>query len=113
MLKILPDCPVEVTLSLIGNKWKVLILRELLEGTKRFSELKRALSGVTQKMLTQQLRDMEESGLVIRTVYPVVPPKVEYSLSATGESLRPVLDALRVWGEGYRTHHAGGNYEKF
>ena len=113
MQKTLPDCPVEVTLSLIGSKWKVLILRELLEGTKRFSELKRALFGVTQKMLTQQLRDMEESGLVIRTVYPVVPPKVEYSLSETGESLRPVLDALRAWGEGYRTHHAGGNYEKF
>lgn len=112
MQKILPDCPVEVTLSLIGNKWKVLILRELLEGTKRFSELKRALFGVTQKMLTQQLRDMEESGLVIRTVYPVVPPKVEYSLSETGESLRPVLDALRVWGEGYRAAF-GESYEKF
>lgn len=102
MEKSLPDCPVEITLSMISNKWKVLILRELFGGTRRFSELKRSLPGLTQKMLTQQLRDMEASGLIERTVYPVVPPKVEYSLSPLGRSLSPVLDALREWGESYK-----------
>jgi DNA-binding HxlR family transcriptional regulator len=102
MSKQLPDCPVEIALMMIGTKWKVLILRELATGTKRFSELKHGIHGVTQKMLTQQLRDMEEDGLVIRTVYPVVPPKVEYRLSDTGKTLQPVLDALHHWGEDYR-----------
>ena len=103
----LPDCPVEITLSMIGTKWKVLILRELCGGTRRFSELKRSIGGVTQKMLTQQLREMEDDGLVIRTVYPVVPPKVEYSLSEIGESLRPILDTLRDWGDRYRESWSG------
>lgn len=98
----LPECPVEITLAMIGTKWKVLILRELSSGTKRFSELKRGINGITQKMLTQQLRDMEGDGLINRTVYPVVPPKVEYSLSETGETLKTVLDAMHKWGENYR-----------
>lgn len=100
----LPDCPVEITLSMIGTKWKVLIIRELALGTRRFSELKRGIAGITQKMLTQQLREMEDDGLVIRTVYPVVPPKVEYRLSETGETLNPILEALRQWGEDYRNN---------
>ena len=102
MNRSLPDCPVEVTLSMIGNKWKVLILRELLQGTRRFSELKRALKGVTQKMLTQQLRDMETTGLLSRKIYPVVPPRVEYSLTPLGFSLKPILDAMDAWGTNYK-----------
>lgn len=106
MLNELPACPVEVTLSMIGNKWKVLILRELFRGTQRFSELKRELKGVTQKMLTQQLRDMENSGLVSRKIYPVVPPKVEYSLTPLGSTLKPILDAMDAWGSSYREYCA-------
>lgn len=98
----LPACPVETTLTLIGDKWKVLILRDLMDGTKRFGELRKSLSGVSQKILTAQLRDMESSGLVNRKVYAEVPPKVEYSLTALGDSLRPVIDVLRTWGEGYK-----------
>ena len=98
----LPACPVETTLMLIGDKWKVLILRDLMDGTKRFGELRKSLSGVSQKVLTAQLRDMESSGLVNRKVYAEVPPKVEYSLTALGDSLRPVIDVLRTWGEGYK-----------
>ena len=94
----LPACPVETTLRVIGDKWKVLILRDLFGGTKRFSELKRSLAGVTQKMLTQQLRELEDDGIVHREVYPVVPPKVEYSLTELGLSLRPVIDSLYSWG---------------
>ena len=97
----LPACPVETTLTLIGNKWKVLILRDLLPGTKRFGELKKLIGGVSQKVLTAQLRDMEENGLVIRTVYAQVPPKVEYSLTELGYSLKPILDALWNWGDEY------------
>ena len=97
-----PACPVETTLTLISDKWKVLILRDLLPGTKRFSELKRSIGHVTQKVLTAQLRQMEESGLVIRTVYPEVPPRVEYSLTELGYSLKPVLDAMWDWGENYK-----------
>lgn len=100
--KDLPACPVETTLTLISDKWKVLILRDLLPGTKRFSELKRSIGHVTQKVLTAQLRQMEESGLVIRTVYPEVPPRVEYSLTELGYSLKPVLDAMWDWGENYK-----------
>lgn len=100
--KELPACPVEATLTLISDKWKVLILRDLLPGTKRFSELKRSIGHVTQKVLTVQLRQMEESGLVIRTVYPEVPPRVEYSLTELGYSLKPVLDAMWDWGENYK-----------
>lgn len=100
--KELPACPVEVTLTLISDKWKVLILRDLLPGTKRFSELKRSIGHVTQKVLTAQLRQMEESGLVSRKVYAEVPPRVEYTLTELGYSLRPILDAMRVWGEEYQ-----------
>lgn len=100
--KTLPACPVETTLSLIGDKWKVLILRDLMPGTKRFGELKRSVGGVTQKVLTAQLRQMEDCGLLTRTVYPEVPPKVEYTLTELGYSLKPVLDALNAWGEGYQ-----------
>lgn len=98
----LPACPVETTLTLIGDKWKVLILRDLMDGTKRFGELKKSLGGVSQKVLTAQLRDMESSGIISRKVYAEVPPKVEYSLTALGDSLRPVIDVLRTWGEGYK-----------
>ena len=98
----LPACPVETTLGLIGDKWKVLILRDLLPGTKRFGELKKSIGSVSQKELTAQLRDMEESGLVSRKVYAEVPPRVEYSLTDLGKSLKPILDAMRDWGEGYK-----------
>ena len=101
-IKELPACPVETTLTLIGDKWKVLILRDLLSGTKRFGELKKSIGGVSQKVLTTQLRDMEENGLVNRKVYAEVPPKVEYSLTDLGHSLKPILDALWNWGEEYK-----------
>ena len=100
--KPLPDCPVETTLTLISDKWKVLILRDLLTGTKRFGELRRSIGTVTQKVLTAQLRQMEESGLVRRTVYPEVPPRVEYSLTELGFSLKPILDAMWSWGVAYQ-----------
>ena len=106
MAKKLPACPVETTLTLIGDKWKVLILRDLLPGTKRFGELKRSVGGVSQKVLTSQLRQMEGSGLLTRTVYPEVPPRVEYTLTELGRSLKPVLDAMEVWGEGYKAKNA-------
>ncbi len=98
----LPACPVETTLTLIGDKWKVLILRDLMPGTKRFGELKKSIGSVSQKVLTAQLRAMEESGLVHREVYAEVPPRVEYSLTELGRSLKPVLDSMRVWGEEYK-----------
>lgn len=101
-MKSLPACPVETTLTLIGNKWKVLILRDLMTGKKRFGELKRSVSGISQKVLTAQLRDMEEGGLLTRTVYPEVPPKVEYELTQLGDSLKPILDELQAWGENYK-----------
>ena len=101
-LKELPDCPVETTLTLIDDKWKVLILRDLLPGTKRFGELKKSIGSVSQKVLTAQLRDMEQSGLVNRKVYAEVPPRVEYSLTELGKSLQPILDAMSNWGEGYK-----------
>lgn len=100
--KELPACPVETTLTLIGDKWKVLILRDLLTGTKRFGELRRSVGNVSQKVLTAQLRAMEDSGLLTRTVYPEVPPRVEYSLTELGASLKPILDAMWNWGEGYK-----------
>ncbi len=102
MTDCLPACPVETTLTLIGDKWKVLILRDLMEGTKRFGELKRSLENISQKVLTAQLRSMEESGLVERTVYAEVPPRVEYSLTGLGKSLQPILDAMKNWGESYK-----------
>lgn len=94
-------CPVEATLSLIGGKWKGVILWHLLHGTMRFNEIRRRLSGVTQRMLTNQLRELEADGFIVRTVYPQVPPKVEYSLSDRGRSLEPVIRALKAWGEEY------------
>ena len=98
----LPACPVETTLMLIGDKWKVLILRDLMEGTKRFGELKKSIGTVSQKVLTAQLRDMEAKGLLTRTVYAEVPPRVEYTLTELGKSLKPILDALWNWGEEYK-----------
>ncbi len=99
----MPACPVETTLKVIGDKWKILILRDLLSNEcMRFSELKRSLGGVTQKMLTQQLRQMEADGLIDRKVYPVVPPKVEYSLTEFGKTLRPVLDSMSAWGAEFK-----------
>ena len=104
--KELPACPVETTLMLIGDKWKVLILRDLMPGTKRFGELKKSIGSVSQKVLTAQLRDMEEKGLVNRKVYAEVPPRVEYSLTELGKSLKPILDAMWTWGEGYKVQNS-------
>ena len=104
-IKDLPACPVETTLTLIGDKWKVLILRDLMPGTKRFGELKKSIGIVSQKVLTAQLRDMEQSGLVNRKVYAEVPPRVEYSLTELGQSLKPILDAMQHWGEDYKASH--------
>lgn len=98
----LPACPVETTLMIIGDKWKVLILRDLMDGTKRFGELKKSIGSVSQKVLTAQLRDMEEKKLVVRKVYAEVPPRVEYTLTETGYSLKPILDAMSRWGEEYK-----------
>ena len=106
-LDVLPACPVETTLILIGDKWKVLILRDLLQGTRRFGELKKSIGSVSQKVLTAKLRDMEENGLVQREVYAEVPPKVEYSLTELGQSLKPILDAMWKWGEEYKKGAAG------
>ena len=100
--KELPACPVETTLTLIGDKWKVLILRDLMPGTKRFGELKKSVGNVSQKVLTAQLRAMEASGLVHREVYAEVPPRVEYSLTGLGRSLKPILDSMWTWGEEYK-----------
>lgn len=100
--KELPACPVETTLTLIGNKWKVLIIRDLLQGTKRFGELKKSIGSVSQKALTSQLRAMEEDGLIHREVYAEVPPRVEYSLTELGWSLKPILDAMVNWGNNYK-----------
>ena len=96
------QCPVTAALSVIGGKWKVIILWHLQDGVKRFGELQRLVKGISQKMLTQELRDLEECGLVSRKVYPVVPPKVEYSLTDTGWSLKPVLEQLSEWGTEYQ-----------
>ena len=104
--KELPACPVETTLMLIGDKWKVLILRDLLPGTKRFGELKKSIGNVSQKVLTAQLRDMESNGLVNRKVYSEVPPRVEYSLTELGRSLKPILDAMWDWGKEFKAHNA-------
>ncbi|MBD5098939.1 MAG: helix-turn-helix transcriptional regulator [Clostridiales bacterium] len=105
-VKELPACPVETTLALIGDKWKVLILRDLLPGTKRFGELRKSLGTVSQKVLTTQLRQMEDGGLVIRTAYAEVPPRVEYTLTELGYSLKPVLDAMVTWGTEYKAKQA-------
>jgi DNA-binding HxlR family transcriptional regulator len=97
-----PGCAVEATLDLIDGKWKGVILFHLLAGTQRFGELRRRMPGITQRMLTKQLRALEEDGLVIRKVYAEVPPRVEYTLSEVGASLRPVIETLRTWGEGHQ-----------
>ena len=98
----LPACPVETTLSLISDRWKVFIIRDLLEGTKRFGELKKSVGNISQKVLTANLRSMEESGLLTRKVYAEVPPRVEYTLTETGYSLKPILDAMVDWGTKYK-----------
>lgn len=100
----LPICPVATTVQMIGNKWKLLILRNLLVRPWRFNELLRNLEGISQKVLTDNLRALEADGIVIRTVYPEVPPRVEYSLSPIGETLRPILDTMQAWGEQYKKH---------
>ena len=97
----LPVCPVATTVGLIGNNWKLLIMRNLLTGTQRFGELNKSIPGVSQKVLTEYLRSMEADGIVIRTVYPEVPPRVEYKLSELGESMRPILFAMESWGVVY------------
>ena len=99
----LPRCPVEITLKFIGDKWKILILRDLLTGTKRFGELKKSVGNITQKVLTSNLRAMEENGLLTRKVYPEVPPRVEYTLNETGYILKPILDSMFEWGENYKS----------
>ena len=105
-VKDLPACPVETTLTLISDKWKVLILRDLMPGARRFGELKKSLGGVSQKVLAAQLREMEGSGLLTRTVYPEVPPHVEYPRTELWRSLKPVLDAMQAWGEEYKAQNA-------
>lgn len=102
--KDLPKCPIETTIKMLGCRWKILIIRELLSGTKRFGELKKNVTGITQKVLTSKLRDMEELGLLERSVYPQIPPKVEYTLTDIGYSLRPVLDSLKSWGKDYKKY---------
>ncbi|MFQ0973656.1 winged helix-turn-helix transcriptional regulator [Gilliamella sp. CG35] len=102
----LPPCPVETALMLMGDKWKVLIVRDLLTGTKRFGELKKSLDGISQKVLTQHLRAMEKNGLIHRKVYAQVPPKVEYTLTEVGQSLKQVHDAMLAWGSAYKLRHS-------
>ena len=106
MNKELPACPVETTLMLISDRWKVLIIRDLLGGTKRFSELKKSIGSISQKVLTANLRSMEASGLLTRTIYPEVPPRVEYTLTETGYSLKPVLDFMVTWGTSYQQNNS-------
>ena len=101
-----PPCPVETTLLLMGDKWKVLIVRDLLSGTKRFGELKKSLNGISQKVLTSHLRTMEKNGLITRKVYAQVPPKVEYTLTEVGESLKQVHDAMLDWGSIYKLKYS-------
>ena len=98
----LPPCPVEVTLSMISDRWKVLILRDLITGTKRFGELRKSIGNVSQKVLTSNLRSMEDDGLIKRKVFAEVPPRVEYTLTDTGMSLKPVLDSMEKWGKEYK-----------
>lgn len=98
----LPACPVATTVGLIGSKWKLLIIRNLLARPWRFNELKNDLTGISQKVLTDSLRSMEADGIITRTIYPEVPPRVEYALSDLGETMRPILDAMKEWGENYK-----------
>ena len=98
----LPDCPVATTVSLIGSKWKLLIMRNLLLRPWRFNELQKSLDGISQKVLTDSLRSMEADGIITRTVYPEVPPRVEYALSELGESMRPIIKSMEAWGNNYK-----------
>ena len=98
----LPDCPVATTVQLIGSKWKLLILRNLLNRPWRFNELQKSLEGISQKVLTSSLRSMEEDGIITRTVYPEKPPRVEYSLSELGERMRPIIKSMELWGIEYK-----------
>lgn len=98
----LPECDVATTVQIIGNKWKLLIIRNLLQRPWRFNELKKNLEGISQKVLTDSLRSMEADGIITRTVYPEVPPRVEYALSDLGNSMRPILDAMETWGRNYK-----------
>ena len=98
----LPACPVAITVQLIGSKWKLLIMRNLLQRPWRFNELRKDLEGISQKVLTDSLRSMEGDGIITRTVYAEVPPRVEYALSGLGESMRPILDAMEQWGTNYK-----------
>jgi len=100
--KEMPACPVATTVALIGSKWKLLIMRNLLARPWRFNELKKDLEGISQKVLTDSLRSMEADGIITRTVYPEVPPRMEYSLTELGKSLKPILDSMRAWGEAYK-----------
>jgi DNA-binding HxlR family transcriptional regulator len=100
--ELLPECPVATTVSLIGNKWKLLIIRNLLVRPWRFNELLKNLEGISQKVLTDNLRSMETDGIIVRTVYQETPPRVEYSLSELGESMRPILDSMQAWGNNYK-----------
>lgn len=102
----IPACPVATTVQLIGSKWKILIIRNLMGRPWRFSELKKDLDGISQKVLTDSLRSMEEDGIVTRTVYPEVPPRVEYALSELGESMRPIIKAMEIWGTEYKEKYA-------
>ena len=99
---ILPECPVATTVSLIGSKWKLLIMRNLLARPWRFNELQKSIDGISQKALTEALRSMEADGIVSRTVYPEVPPRVEYSLTELGESMRPIIKSMESWGMAYK-----------
>ncbi len=108
----LPACPVSTTVQLIGSKWKILIMRNLLVRPWRFNELKKSLGGISQKVLTESLRSMEADGIVKRTVYPEVPPRVEYSLSELGETMRPIIESLKQWGEDYQEKAQKNSYAK-
>ena len=101
----MPACPVATTVALIGSKWRLLIIRNLLARPWRFNDLKKDLEGISQKVLTDSLRSMEADGIITRTVYPEVPPRVEYALTELGKSLKPILDSMRAWGEAYKAKH--------
>ena len=98
----LPDCPIATTVQLIGNKWKLLILRDLMARPWRFNEMQRSIPGISQKVLTENLRALETDGIITRTVFPEVPPRVEYALSELGDSMRPIIQAMEAWGVGYQ-----------
>lgn len=105
----LPECPVATTVQLVGSKWKLLIMRNLLQRPWRFNELRKSLEGISQKVLTDSLRSMEADGIIIRTVYPEVPPRVEYALSDLGESMRPIIKAMEIWGNSYKQEYSKAN----